>query len=182
MQKSFSDYSFCKGQQKSYNYNVLITLNFHSPQKQRNQSASDIPREHKHIHGINISEKQNWKQTINNYRSPKTKKQHLLFFLTNEFQKDVDHYTSFNSMSSNEVTRIQKIMEYGTNAKSNPHNYNNTCNFKRFDLYLSSKTNLIWCHVNWLQQLRHSISRNLIMKNLDITPNQSTNIRSLFCL
>ena len=46
-------------------------------------------------------------------------------------------------MSSDEVMRIQKIMEYGTNAKSNPHNCNNACNFKRFDLYLSSKTNLI---------------------------------------
>ena len=80
MQKSFSDYSFCKGQQKSYTYNVLITLNFHSPQKQRNQSASDIPREHEYIHGINISEKQNWKQTMNTYGSPKTKKQHLFFF------------------------------------------------------------------------------------------------------
>ena len=36
----------------------------------------------------------------NTYRSPKTEKQ------TNEFQMDVDHYPSFNSMSSNEVMRI----------------------------------------------------------------------------
>lgn len=127
-----------------------------------------------------------WKtklKTDNKYlQITKNWKTALAIFKTNEFQKDVDHYTSFNSMSSNEVTRIQRIMEYGTNAKSNPHNYNNAWNFKPFDLYLSSKTNLIWCHVNWLQQLRHSISRNLIMKNLDITPNQSTNIWSLFCL
>ena len=78
---------------------------------------------------------------MNTYRLPKTEKQHLLFFQTNEFQKDVDHNTSFNSMSSNEVMRILKIMEYGTNAKSNPHNYNSACNFNPFDFYLSSKTN-----------------------------------------
>lgn len=38
-------------------------------------------------------------------------------------------------------------MEYGTNARSNPHNHNKACNFKPFAFYffLKNKLNLMSC-------------------------------------